>query len=131
MEGLDEDEKQRYKQQFNTAIGRFDLYILFFEQSLNLLAEDGRLSFITPEKFEYVDTGSELRKRLASRHIEEIEHVAEDAFGELLTYPAITTIENTSPGETHIRLRDGTERTVDLPDDGDSGRQSSAGASPR
>ncbi|MFC7200698.1 Eco57I restriction-modification methylase domain-containing protein [Halospeciosus flavus] len=120
IEGLDEDEKQRYKQQFNTAIGRFDLYILFFEQSLNLLAEDGRLSFITPEKFEYVDTGSELRKRLASRHIEEIEHVAEDAFGELLTYPAITTIENTSPGETHIRLRDGTERTVDLPDDGDS-----------
>lgn len=120
IEGLDEDEKQRYKQKFNTAIGRFDLYILFFEQSLNLLAEGGRLSFITPEKFEYVDTGSELRKLLASHHIEEIEHVAEDAFGELLTYPAITTIENTAPGKTRIRLRDGTERTVDLPDDGDS-----------
>ncbi|MDB2272843.1 TaqI-like C-terminal specificity domain-containing protein [Halorubrum ezzemoulense] len=122
IEGLDEQEKQRYKSRFDTAIERFDLYILFFEQSLNLLAEDGRLSFITPEKFEYVSTGSELRTLLASYHIEEIEHVAEDAFGELLTYPAITTIEHTTPapGETTICLRDGTERTVTLPGNGDS-----------
>lgn len=120
IERLDEDEKERYKARFDTAIGRFDLYILFFEQSLDLLAPEGRLSFITPEKFEYVGTGSALRELLASHHIEEIEHVAEDSFGDLITYPAITTIENTTPGDTTIRLRDGNEHTVILPKDGDS-----------
>lgn len=52
IEGLDEDEKQRYRRRFDTATGRFDLYILFFEQALDLLAGGGRLVFVntTPGK---------------------------------------------------------------------------------
>jgi len=66
IEGLDEDEKTRYKAAFDTAIGRFDLYLLFFERSLALLAENGVLSFVTPEKYEYVDTAAPLRRLLTS-----------------------------------------------------------------
>jgi SAM-dependent methyltransferase len=120
IEGLSKDEKQIYKDIFDTAIGRFDLYILFFEQAIDLLAEGGRLVFVTPEKFEYVDTGSALRKLLASNHIEEIEHVAEDSFGELLTYPAITTVRNTEPTTTTVKLRNCDQHEVELPADGDS-----------
>lgn len=120
IEGLSEDEKQTYKNAFDTAIGRFDLYILFFEQAIDLLAENGRLVFVTPEKFEYVGTGSALRKLLASNHVEEIEHIAEDSFGELLTYPAITTVQKTDPGTTRVKLRDSEQHEVELPTDGDS-----------
>ncbi|NEU56271.1 Eco57I restriction-modification methylase domain-containing protein [Halorussus sp. MSC15.2] len=120
IEGLDEDEKQRYKETFDTAVGRFDLYILFFEQSLDLLDDNGRLSFITPEKFEYVDTGAPLRRILTNHHIEEIEHVAEDTFSGLVTYPTITTLSNSEAEETRVVHRDGSTETVTLPGDGES-----------
>lgn len=120
IEGLDEDEKQRYKAQFDTAVGRFDLYILFLEQSLRVLADGGRLSFITPEKFEYVGTAEPLRRILTQHHVEEIEHVDEDAFEGLITFPTITTVTNNTPGSTVVKRRDDTSETVELPTDGES-----------
>jgi hypothetical protein len=118
IEGLDEDEKVRYKSTFDTANGRFDLYILFFERSLELLAADGILSLITPEKFEYVDTAAPLRRLLTNGdvHVEEIEHVREDAFEGYITFPCITTIRRTEHGgETVVKLRDGSTHTTSLP----------------
>ncbi len=120
IEGLSEDEKQTYKQAFDTAIGRFDLYILFFEKAIDLLAEKGSLVFVTPEKFEYVGTGSALRELLASNHVTEIEHVAQNSFGELLTYPAITTVRKTEPGTTRVKLRNSEQHEVELSKDGSS-----------
>jgi len=126
IEGLDEEEKRQYKAGFNTAVGRFDLYLLFFERSLELLAEDGVLSFVTPEKFEYVDTATPLRRLLTSSdiHVEEIEHIDEDAFTGLVTFPCITTArrttDDTKDRETHVTLRDGTTHTTTLPTGGNS-----------
>lgn len=130
IEGLSEDEKDTYKRAFDTAIGRFDLYMLFFEQAIELLADGGKLVFVTPEKYEYVGSGSALRKLLASNHIEEIEHVAEDSFGELLTYPAITTVRSSTPGETTIKLRDGDSHEIKLSNDGESWAPSIRGGIP-
>jgi len=118
IEGLDEDEKTRYKATFTTATGRFDLYLLFFERSLSMLAEDGVLSFVTPEKYEYVDTAAPLRRLLTSNGItvEDIEHIPEDAFTGLITFPCITTIQRTRDcEETRVKLRDGSTHTTDLP----------------
>lgn len=120
IEGLDEQEKNEYKSEFDTANGRFDLYILFFERALELLKENGRLTFITPEKYTYVGTGSALRRLMTSYHVEEIEHVREDAFDAHITYPAITTISNNSTRQTRIIRRNGDERVVNLPPDGSS-----------
>lgn len=121
IEGLDEDEKSDYKTRFDTANGRFDLYILFFERCLDdMLAEGGRLVFITPEKYTYVDTGSALRRIIRKYDVEELEHVDEDSFEGYITFPLITTINNSEPGETRVVRRDGTERTVELPRDGSS-----------
>ncbi|HWH08121.1 MAG TPA: Eco57I restriction-modification methylase domain-containing protein [Candidatus Thermoplasmatota archaeon] len=122
--GLDEAEKARYRGQgFASAVQRFDLYLLFFEQSIvRNLKPGGRLVFITPEKFAHVHTAAPLRRLLTSKaRIEEIEHVGEETFEGLVTYPAITTITNASPGprhETLVRFRDGTSRRVRLPTDG-------------
>lgn len=120
IEGLNEDEKTRYRETFTTATGRFDLYLLFFEQALDKLAENGKLVFITPEKFEYVDTAEPLRKILAQLHVKSIEHIDENSFERYITYPAITTLRKTDSGVTNISRRDGVTEQVRLPTDGDS-----------
>jgi len=130
IEGLEEGEKRRYKRNFETATGRFDLYVLFFEQSLRLLKDGGRLCFVTPEKFEYTQTTEPLRSLLASYHVEEIEHLDEDRFGDLVTYPTVTTVANEEGDETRIVTREGEERTVTLPEDGGSWASKIRGGAP-
>lgn len=120
IEGLSEEEKTRYKQEFRTAEQRFDLYMLFFERSLDLLSDSGRLVFISPEKFEYTHTTGELRRLLTEYHIERIEHVPEDSFAGHVTYPTITTIHDRDDSKTHVVRRDGSDDTVELPRDGSS-----------
>lgn len=110
---LSEDEKMRYRSRYGTAQGRFDLYMLFFEQALRNLAPGGRLVFITPEKYLYVQAAKPLRNLLARFHVEEIRLVPEDTFGELVTYPTITVIGHGAPGETNMLRRDGKTITVD------------------
>jgi hypothetical protein len=113
--GLSKSEKARYRARYATARGRFDLYLLFFEQALRNLAPRGRLVFITPEKYLYVETAGALRGLLARHHLEEIRLVPEDTFGELVTYPTITVVRNAPPGRTQISRRDGSLVTVSLP----------------
>lgn len=120
IEGLSEEEKEYYRKKFKTAIGRFDLYILFFEQAIRLLDENGRLVFVTPEKFEYVETARAIRKILTKHHVKEIEHIDEDSFEGLVTYPTITTLDNSEHGKTQVVSRTGEKKTVTLSQDGSS-----------
>ena len=118
---LNDEEKNLYKPIFKTAVERFDLYMLFFEKSLSLLKINGRLVFITPEKYIYVNTAKPLRKILSSYYIKEIEHLREDVFQGLTTYPTITTIENIeSRKKTLIKHRNKDETLVRLLKDGSS-----------
>jgi SAM-dependent methyltransferase len=117
---LSEAEKARYRARYSTARGRFDLYLLFFEEALRRLAPGGRLVFITPEKYLYVETAGPLRALLARRHVEEIRLVREDTFGELVTYPTITVVDHAPPGITQVMRRNGTTVTVTLPPGRDS-----------
>lgn len=110
---LSEREKVHYRGRFTAARGRFDLYLLFFEQALRSLAPEGRLVFITPEKYLYVETAGPLRDLLARCHVEEIRLVPEDTFGDLVTYPTITAVNNTTPGETRVVRRDGSDVMLD------------------
>ena len=112
---LSEGEKARYRTCYATARGRFDLYMLFFEQALRSLAPDGRLVFITPEKYLYVETAGPLRDLLSHYHLEQIRLVPEDTFGELVTYPTITVLHNRPPGKTQVMPRDGSRVIVNLP----------------
>lgn len=112
---LAEQERFTFRANYATAKGRFDLYLLFFERALKCLTPNGRLVFITPEKFLYVETAQPLRFMLGKFAVEEIHLVDEDIFGELATYPTITTVVNV-PGRntTRVILRDGRKRTVRL-----------------
>lgn len=96
-------ERDAYRRAYLTARGRFDLYLLFYEQALKLLARDGRIVFITPEKFLYVDTAGPLRVLLGKHHVEELHFVGEDTFGKLVTYPLISTV-TARPGRRSTRV---------------------------
>ena len=119
--GLSEDEKADYRGRFLTAVERFDLYLLFFEQALKALKALGRLVFITPEKFLYVNTAAPLRRLLAARGIEEIRLIEEESFGKLVTYPTITAVSDFVPySSTMVTLRDGRTTIAHLSSDGSS-----------
>lgn len=118
IEGLSEVERQMYRRSYETAVNRFDLYVLFFEKALKSLKPLGRLVFITPEKYEYTLTTKALRRLMTEYHVEEIHHVREDAFRHLVTYPTITTINRDGGEFTEILHRDGSSNIVKLPDDG-------------
>lgn len=121
--GLSTEERKRYRPIFSSAVERFDLYALFFERSLGLLAAEGRLCFITPEKFQYVHSTEPLRRLLAGFTVESIDHLDEETFPGLVTYPTITTVINRTPtptSRTDVRFRDGRTRRVAMPADGSS-----------
>jgi len=119
LENITEDERETYRGSFNAARGRFDLYMLFFERAIVDLADDGRLVFVTPEKFVYVESAGSLRNLLATFQIESIELIPEDTFTDRTTYPAVTTLRKRSAKDkTAASLRDGERRQVDLPGGG-------------
>lgn len=116
--GLSPAERTEYRKRYITAQGRFDLYLLFFERALSLLKPGGRLVFITPEKFLYVTTAAPLRVLLKGDSVDDLHFVDEATFGELVTYPLISTVtKDRHRGETRVQLRDGTTRTIRLPSD--------------
>jgi adenine-specific DNA-methyltransferase len=118
---ISEGDKAKYRRRFKAASGRFDLYMLFFEQGLKLLKSCGRLVFITPEKFLYVKSAEPLRRMLGGLNVQELHLVGEETFGGLVTYPIITTADNApAAGPTTIVLRDYRSRQVRFPTDGSS-----------
>jgi SAM-dependent methyltransferase len=118
---LTAQEKSNYRALYKTAKGRFDLYLLFFERALRSLGPKGRLVFVTPEKFLYVETAKPLRELLSTKHLKEIQMLSENVFGELVTYPTITTVDSKpSSSKTLLMLRDGRKTRVAFPADGSS-----------
>jgi adenine-specific DNA-methyltransferase len=85
--GLSDEEKQNYRSLYATAKGRFDLYLLFFEKGIRSLKRDGRIVFITPEKYLAVETARPLRRILAQKSVRGISFLPEDTFPGLVTYP--------------------------------------------
>jgi SAM-dependent methyltransferase len=127
IEKIDNENKPRFREQFDTATGRFDLYLLFFEQALRLLAPGGRLSFVTPEKYQYVDAAAPLREQLTSEgtQVERIDHIDEHSFDSDITFPCVTVVQKApttseTDDATLVSLRDGSSHTAELPDTGES-----------
>lgn len=104
---MEQEERQHLRQQFASARGRFDLYMLFFEHSLALLKPRGRLAFVTPEKWLYVDSARALRELMSAHRVEKLEFLDPNAFPGRITYPAISVIrKHGSPGSTQVMAED-------------------------
>lgn len=114
-------ERERYRASFRSAVGRFDLYFLFFEQALRELRRGGTLVFVTPEKFLYVETARALRALLLGSKVEELAFLPEDTFPGRTTYPLVSTIRRMDDEEPHVTRvlnRDGSSLATRLEGEG-------------
>lgn len=121
IEHLTREEKDAFRREFVTARGRFDLYTLFFERALACLRPGGRLVYITPEKFIYVESARALRRLLSGYSLEELHLVDESTFAGLVTYPVITTLDKRATMRaTRVVGREGESHLVGLREHEDS-----------
>jgi len=91
-----------YRRRFSAMRDRADLYIPFFEKSLSLLINGGKLSFICTDRWTKNIYGKSLRKIISDNYSLEvfIDLYGMDVFErDVMTYPAITQIikENNKP----------------------------------
>lgn len=54
--------RDEYKRKFVSAIGHFDLYVLFIELGIKLLRKNGKLCYISSNKFMKTTSGSHIRR---------------------------------------------------------------------
>ena len=91
-----EIESKFYENEYKSATGRFDVYILFMEKSFDLINDKGLISFILPHKFLISDFGSGIRKFFVdNKCIESILHFGSDmVFSDASTYTCIINLSN-------------------------------------
>jgi tRNA1(Val) A37 N6-methylase TrmN6 len=100
--------KKKIKERYKSAYRLFDLSILFIEKSLELLKNDGCLSFILPNKFLSADYGIKIRKLLLNEsEIKEIINISSLAiFQNTATYPIILSLKkNKHRSEAKIEIK--------------------------
>ncbi|MBI4725974.1 Eco57I restriction-modification methylase domain-containing protein [candidate division TA06 bacterium] len=88
-----EKEKGFYSKRFSSAVGAYDIYVLFMERSLDLVKENGICSFITPNKYFVADYATKLRELLLNAAtIFEIADLGKckSIFGDALISTAVT-----------------------------------------
>lgn len=85
------DIKPYLKREYVTFMSRSDLYVYFFEKGLNILKDNGKLSFICSNKFTKADYGKNLRKFIlnTSNFEKYVDHTYDDVFEDATTYPSV------------------------------------------
>jgi len=94
-----------YRRRYLTMTNRADLYIPFFEKSLSLLSDGGKLSFICTDRWTKNMYGKSLRKLISDHYSLElfVDLYGIEAFEkDVMTYPAITQISKTKGDQTAL-----------------------------
>ncbi|MDX4012233.1 N-6 DNA methylase [Aliarcobacter skirrowii] len=91
-----ENEAKLYEEKFVSATGNYDLYVLFMEQSFNMLNKTGKLSYILPHKFLISDFGNGIRGFLSeNKAVESLLHFgSEIVFEDASTYTCIINLSH-------------------------------------
>ena len=86
---------ERLKQEYVSAVGKYDIYVLFIERGINWLKDCGRFGFIVQNRFLRVDYGKRLREFLLENvKIEKIVDFGDTkVFADATNYPAILILE--------------------------------------
>ena len=98
-----EEVKKFWREKFETAKGTYDIYILFFEQSLKICKKNGYVAFITPNKYLSAPYGESLRELITNYFtLEKILDLSQTkVFDSPSVYPIITIIKNIQPKEEY------------------------------
>jgi len=86
-------EKKYFTFMYKSAIGKFDQYVLFIEQSIKLLKENGIFGFIVPNKFIQAAYGQGIKKVILEVKINEIVDFNDiQVFKNATNYPCIINL---------------------------------------
>lgn len=94
-ESLDDAVEATYRSRWSTMRGRADIYVGFYERSLGLLSEGGKLGFICADRWMRNAYGKRLRGLIVSSYSVETVWQMHDANvfeAEVSAYPAITVL---------------------------------------
>jgi hypothetical protein len=103
VQAIDDSNRRYYREQFEAAHGKFDIYGLFIEQGLNILKTDRPLGLIVSDKFLAARYGDSLRDLIITRSaIQEIIDYADlPLFGEAVNYSLILVLRAGAPSGEH------------------------------
>lgn len=83
-----------YDNQFQSASGNYDIYVLFIERALDLINQSGQVSFILPHKFLISEFGEGIRRLLSKdKLVSSLLHFEENLVFEVTTYTCILTLD--------------------------------------
>jgi len=99
-------ESEIYRKLYSTAYGSYDIYVLFFEKSIQLLKRNGILTFITSNKYFIADYAKKLRALLKTVTILNLIDLADckRVFENAFVSPAITIIQNEKSNDYSIKI---------------------------
>jgi len=89
---------ERLKKEYDSASGKYDIYVLFIERGVEWLKDNGRFGYIVQNRFLRVDYGKKLREYLLKNvKIEKIVDFGDTkVFADATNYPAIIIFEKQS-----------------------------------
>ena len=97
MTKMDCELRNIYTTSYRSAIGNWDLFIIFIEKGILLLKENGIITYIVPNKLIAARYSEELRKILLTKNIKEFRNFAKiNVFKEVNVYPIVFIIQNNS-----------------------------------
>ena len=93
---LNEKQKIQYREDYECAVGLFDIYVLFIERGIKWLVKGGRIGFITSNKFIQADYGENLRNLLLKeiRIDQMIDFGDTGVFRDATNYPLVFSFTN-------------------------------------
>lgn len=95
LENISKRKRETYKKLYRSATGRFDISVLFLELGINLLRQDGKLGYITTNRFMLTDYGRKIRELVLgkARIREIIDFNGSGVFEEVTNYPCIIILK--------------------------------------
>jgi chaperonin cofactor prefoldin len=92
---LPSEQKKYFMNNYVSATGQYDLYVLFYEISIKLLANKGYFGFITSNKFMVANYGIGLREYLHDnvKFLQIVDVSSDDVFKGVSVYPFIVILQ--------------------------------------
>lgn len=103
VQTIDNDVKDAYTRSYDSARGKYDLYVLFTEKGINLANQNGTMTYIMPNKFTNTHYGTEIRRIILEKTMlrEYIDFNDQGVFEGATNYPCIIILQKKS-GENII-----------------------------
>jgi len=117
IQNLTDDQRSYLKKSYKSAVGKFDISIIFLERGINWLSEKGRFGLIISNRFIQRGYGKQIRK-----YISEISTIKQcvdfgdtGAFKDVTNYPCIFAIEKSRDKILlrYVRVKEPKENILD------------------